>query len=551
MLDEKSPIFEYYPTEYEFLYDEHGREYKNIALIPWVDEKRILDACASVNFEDCTRVEWNRNQFGQPFSCRFDPESEIHLRTPSGLMSFEQKRKSQDPNSVPLFGSISKLCCRVTLSVLPPAPDVAPSSCLLPNVKTPLEIPIALPTFDSVDHEFQESNDQRLRVFDRPSRHPSILALPARISVKDARPDHVASSLLDKMVFIDWPFHRLARVVGLTVQDRGCWKLSNRGKQVFTDIFRSGSNVWEWKEHFVTLKEHYLLKLGIDIGPTDAIVHVTPFESLQLNPQDRSIAQKFTHPHSAVRHVPLQCLSTRSPPPDARFIGKRSSQLEDHFEHGSSVVLIDGDRYGSVGTVVDIDTLSSSVLVRIDRPFCSSKSDKQREFAIRKLLRDRHESKDSYRAVGQIARELGVRSMTLSIVSGSVNVDVPEAIYDKFAELAGVTDPYGRRRKNRQPQLDFGLGMKYTSRNLELPGYSRYVEGENNDRGQWHFSPAAVAILKNYVRAFPDFFCGHRQTTVRKALRRLGAATCRCCRGRAGCQFRTRGGERSTGCVLC
>jgi 5'-3' exoribonuclease 2 len=49
MTDQNSPIIDFYPEHFEI--DMNGKKYasQGIALLPFVDEKRLLDALAQVN----------------------------------------------------------------------------------------------------------------------------------------------------------------------------------------------------------------------------------------------------------------------------------------------------------------------------------------------------------------------------------------------------------------------------------------------------------------------------------------------------------------------
>lgn len=55
--------------------------------------------------------------------------------------------------------------------------------------------------------------------------------------------------------------------------------------------------------------------------------------------------------------------------------------------------------------------------------------------------------------------------------------------------------------KSQGGKIFIGLNLKFTKRNEELLGYSRYRE----DRG-WSFSDAAVGILKEFKEKFPTVF---------------------------------------------
>lgn len=49
MTDPSSPIAKFYPEDYEFIPDDKGREWKDCALIPFIDEIDLLAAIALVD----------------------------------------------------------------------------------------------------------------------------------------------------------------------------------------------------------------------------------------------------------------------------------------------------------------------------------------------------------------------------------------------------------------------------------------------------------------------------------------------------------------------
>ena len=61
------PGTEYFPREFDFHLDEKNREWRNTPLIPFVDEKRLLEVCEELDHR-LTPEEHRRNAFGPAWS---------------------------------------------------------------------------------------------------------------------------------------------------------------------------------------------------------------------------------------------------------------------------------------------------------------------------------------------------------------------------------------------------------------------------------------------------------------------------------------------------
>ncbi len=57
-------LVEYFPATFDFLVDEKNREWKNIALIPFIDEAKLLKAVESIDEKNLSDAEKKRNSFG-------------------------------------------------------------------------------------------------------------------------------------------------------------------------------------------------------------------------------------------------------------------------------------------------------------------------------------------------------------------------------------------------------------------------------------------------------------------------------------------------------
>ncbi|KAF8974660.1 XRN 5'-3' exonuclease N-terminus-domain-containing protein [Flammula alnicola] len=116
MLDEDSPIIDFYPPTFQI--DMNGKKmaWQGVALLPFIEEKRLLDAMA-IEYPNLTEEEIRRNRWGNNI---------IYAPSEHPIYPFYEalygKRKNQDP--IPLDINLSK---GMSGSVLP-NPDCIPGS---------------------------------------------------------------------------------------------------------------------------------------------------------------------------------------------------------------------------------------------------------------------------------------------------------------------------------------------------------------------------------------------------------------------------------------
>ncbi|KAI0284979.1 XRN 5'-3' exonuclease N-terminus-domain-containing protein [Russula aff. rugulosa BPL654] len=116
MMAEDSPIIDFYPTSFDIDMNGKRMAWQGVALLPFIDQKRLLDAMA-LHYPKLTEAEVRRNTWGN--NAIFT--SEEHSLYPS-LEALYGKKKKQDP--VPIDVDASK---GISGSVLPD-PDCIPGS---------------------------------------------------------------------------------------------------------------------------------------------------------------------------------------------------------------------------------------------------------------------------------------------------------------------------------------------------------------------------------------------------------------------------------------
>lgn len=162
MTDDDSPIKEFYPEDFEV--DLNGKKFawQGVALLPFIDEKRLLDAMAT-KYPELTQDEHRRNAFGEEaliFSTKhplYDevamnfyskkagaPKFKLNTKTSEGLAGKISKNEEFTPHSelaFPLEGSTNEVFTSldqdesVRVSYHMPALPGIHKSMLLPGVK--------------------------------------------------------------------------------------------------------------------------------------------------------------------------------------------------------------------------------------------------------------------------------------------------------------------------------------------------------------------------------------------------------------------------------
>jgi len=105
MIDEGSPIIDFYPTSFDIDMNGKRMAWQGVALLPFIDQKRLLDAMA-VHYPKLTEDEVRRNTWGN--NAIFT--SEEHSLYPS-LEALYGKKKKQEVSGPTIQCSFVMTCC--------------------------------------------------------------------------------------------------------------------------------------------------------------------------------------------------------------------------------------------------------------------------------------------------------------------------------------------------------------------------------------------------------------------------------------------------------
>lgn len=115
MTSDASPVKDFYPENFEIDMDGKHNPWEGIALIPFIDEKRLLDSVAALGANALSVAELKRNTIAEDdLLYRYDPSINTRFN-PSPYVS----------NSFPGFDNCMSSCTPFKLPPIPPVPEWA------------------------------------------------------------------------------------------------------------------------------------------------------------------------------------------------------------------------------------------------------------------------------------------------------------------------------------------------------------------------------------------------------------------------------------------
>lgn len=267
---------------------------------------------------------------------------------------------------------------------------------------------------------------------------------------------------------MDFPFHVEAKVVGVS-DSNSYFFLSSRNR------IASAKLPFVWKEKLLEVRLLHLISQGIDVGNIRFLFHVLP-----LVGKKRKRNQMVPVFASEPSIVPLQALVLS----ESIFQGLRDSRYseedlsDEHLPEGSQVIYLGQQGYGSIGTVLAPTKKTPPEAILLDLRCLPSDP----------LIGHRVVTsfRDNYLSSGQVSRILRISPLALSRLTGML--------------------PF------KPGNVDLGLGIKHTRRDLLMAGYVRKIPPQREGaKPGWEYSQRSIDLLKSYQSNFPELFEGINQ----------------------------------------
>ncbi|CAH1774576.1 unnamed protein product [Owenia fusiformis] len=460
MVMDNSPIIDFYPVEFESDLNGKQQDWEAVVLIPFIDEKRLLEAMAPMNLK-MTDEEKARNQHGPHYMVQYTPE-------------MQEPFISSMPDAFPdILANHAKLTLFDQDIFRIPRDKINHGLC--PGVRLDVYFP-GFPTLKHIRHT-ASLKKAGVKVFQQQSRGENMILQIQDDSDLDL--EQTAHDILGTSVFVNWPHLYEAKVVEIS-DDQYKYSLVEfttlkGGKKQF-EIRREEMNQGDvalWHRWVNSISEMYSNRRGVDISPTLALIKALPMQGRKYicgqHGSNITLEKQWAaNPGAYVLQSTVRDIAVH----DETFTQYRT--LPELFPVNSTVFMLGSPHYGAEGKVVAIDpgndgriSVEFSILVEPD---------------LDEVRRKKNQLSVHYMPGYVIAQRTGISSHLLSRITGTIYL------------FRGSTDA------PLEHKLNVGLNLKFNKKGEEVPGYTK-----KND-GTWLYSTKALKIIQEYIEKFPELF---------------------------------------------
>lgn len=446
MTSPESPIVDFYPRNFELDMNGKKMEWEAVVKIPFIDEKRLLDAIKPRQ-RLLSPEEKARNEFGVSLKFTFSPD--VNFIYPSSLPG--------------VFPDLPNCHCIENVFDLPTMDGLEPYSGLMGGVQLGEAALAGFPSLKTLPYVGQ-LGFHGVCVFQQESRNESqvitLLDSASRSNVE------LAKAKLGKRVYVGYPFLQEALVI--RVSDELFDYLLPPGDQHAVSIPHTPQQIEQFKKKADKIENTYSKRLGMIIGSVESLVHIQLLKGM-IKTDDGATVKEFADIPGQETDYALQLIVDDVVNPDERFLEREALPIEEEFLEGSRAFFLGDFNYGRPVHITGHHDGKVNGLI-------AAVKGREPEFAKDRVREA--ESYCPYMPSYAIARNLRLNALVLAKITSSFTVEVE-----------------GQR-------VNLGLNLKFEARKQKVLGYSR--RGESG----WEFSQKAVELIQQYMINFPEFIAG-------------------------------------------
>ncbi|XP_073435198.1 5'-3' exoribonuclease 1 isoform X1 [Dendrobates tinctorius] len=465
MISEDSPIIDYYPQDFKTDLNGKQQEWEAVVLIPFIDEIRLLEAMDPCN-KRLTEDEKKRNRHSECLMYWYEKESSFKYNSP-----WPEK-----------FQSIE--CCHARSKMISlDAWHVSMVDNKITKVNKSALYFCGFPTLKHIRHTFSLKK-AGVQVFQQSSRGENmILEVVVEDDSEDNEVEIVASAVLGKSVFVNWPHLEEARVVSVSDGEVKFYLDEPQGTQKLyvgemippakvINVGNKERNIWV--KEVQGIHEHYHRRKGVIVNDTTVIIYAQLLTGrrYQLSQNGDVILEK----QWSKQVLPFVYQAVVKDITAFESGSSHFKTLGELFSTGSTVFMLGIPFYGCMGEVQDSsDVLSENRIRVLFSITCEPEFDA--------LILNQHKYSVKYNPGYVLASRLGVNGYLVSRFTGSI-----------FIGRGSKKNPHGEQKAN------VGLNLKFNKKNEEVPGYTKRVGTE------WTYSSSVEQVLAEYIERYPELF---------------------------------------------
>ncbi|KAH9944834.1 exonuclease II [Amylocystis lapponica] len=448
MFDPNSPIIDFYPLEFEQDLNGKKADWEAIVKIPFIDEKRLLQAMASKE-DRLTEDERDRNKFGT-----------------SNKFTFNLSEPTTYPSSLPgFFPTLTRCTCTMEPFDLPTLDGLHLVEGLCEGVFLGSEALAGFPSLQTLQHTAALGH-HGVNVHGSDSRNQSMVVHIENIH-EHRKPEDIAHEMIGRRTFVGWPFLQeglVSAVSDALFKYEKVAIIPGRPPKIISNP-HAPYGLSHWKGRADRIEQYYSKRCGVVTGAIDILVHVRPLKGLKRLDTGAFVKDYEGQEKEVEQAVQMTVPEVASE--DPRFIEKDAPPLAEEFPDGSKVFFLGEHAYGVAAQISSTTTDTLSIILAF---FPTEKAENEKFKEI-------------------VANRLSIRYYPSFKVSEMVGLS-PKAISKITSSFMVITSD--------GLKCNLGLSLKFEAKGLKVIDYSR------KDGRYWEFSDKAVEFIREYKAKYPE-----------------------------------------------
>lgn len=447
MTNPASPIIDFYPRDFELDMNGKKMEWEAVVKIPFIDEKRLLDAMSTKDHL-MTDDERARNEYG--VSLKFTYSADVNYTYPSSMPG--------------VFNDIPNCRCVENIYELPTMDGLDVYVGLVEGVKLGTAALAGFPSLKTLPVGGALSF-HGVSVFQSDSRNQSMVV--TILGAETATKSENAKAKLGKVVHVGYPLLQEAKVVKVT-DELFDYTLDPAGNGVVVREHDQRS-IDAFDRKAERIESVYSKRLGIIIGTVESMVQVEMLKGLRKTDEGATI-KEYAHIENMESEYATQTVVDEVISQDQRFLERAALPVEEEFPINARAFFLGELAYGRPLQIIGHQNGKLKVWVAMSQVKVDDRWAKQ-------IVRHA-ESNTPYTPSFAVARMLNLNGLVLSKLTSAFSVN-----------SGGL-------------RLNLGLNLKFEAKKLKVLGYSK--KGATG----WEFSQKAIDLIVQYMTKFPEFIAG-------------------------------------------